>query len=128
MVLILGMALAVARPSKKAKIQVDGPPYLIGYSEYRTNLPGGQFGNFSTTRVYLVRGDGTGRRMLAGELVQKPNTWTQFAGWSPGGRQAIIFSGWESPENGAWEEEHQTFRIIEGGVAARHLFARSDRW
>jgi Tol biopolymer transport system component len=46
--------------------------------------------------------------------VTDDNSWTQFAGWSPDGRQAIVLSGWESSENAAWEEEHRTFRMLPG--------------
>ena len=66
-------------------------------------------------RACVARADGTRHRFLAGELAGKPNTWTQFAGWSPDGRQAIIGCGWESPENAAWEEEHKTFRFTAEG-------------
>ncbi|MCC6695336.1 MAG: PD40 domain-containing protein [Candidatus Hydrogenedentes bacterium] len=88
--------------------------YLIGYTEFRTNLPGGRQPNIATMRACVVRADGKSRRMLAEELVADENSWTQFAGWSPDGRYAIIGSGWESPENAAWEEEHKTFRMTEG--------------
>ena len=36
---------------------------------------------------------------LAEELTREPDTWTQFAGWSPDGKTAIIGRGWQSPEN-----------------------------
>jgi hypothetical protein len=61
-------------------------------------------------RAMVVKADGTGRHALAESLTSEPNTWTQFAGWSPDGRIAVIGCGWESPENGAWEEKHKTFR------------------
>lgn len=85
----------------------------IGYTEYRTNLET-RYLNQITSRACVVRDDGTGRRELAPELVEKEHSWTQFAGWSPDGRYAILGGGWESPENGAWEEEHKTFRMTEG--------------
>jgi TolB protein len=91
------------------------PRDLIGFTEYRTNLPGGRHANLITMRATMVRADGTRHRRLASELTRPPNTWTQFAGWSPDGRQAIIGCGWESPENGAWEEEHKTFRFSPEG-------------
>jgi len=91
------------------------PNGLIGFTEFRTNLPGGRHANLITMRAAVVRADGTRLRRLASELVRKPNTWTQFAGWSPDGRQAIIGSGWESPENAAWEEAHKTFRFTPEG-------------
>jgi Tol biopolymer transport system component len=87
------------------------PDVLIGYTELRTNLPGGRHVNVKTMRAVIVKADGTGRRVLAEELTRQPNTWTQFAGWSPDGHIAIIGRGWESPENGKWEEEHKTFRF-----------------
>jgi TolB protein len=67
-----------------------------------------------TSRAMVVQADGTGRRELAPGLVTNANMWTQFAGWSPDGRQAIIHCGWESNENAAWEEEHKTFRMLPG--------------
>jgi TolB protein len=91
------------------------PDALIGYTEMRTNLPGGRHVNVMTMRAVVVKADGTGRRVLAEELTREPNTWTQFAGWSPDGRIAIIGRGWESTENGKWEEEHKTFRFTADG-------------
>jgi Tol biopolymer transport system component len=91
------------------------PDVLIGYTELRTNLPGGRHVNVVTMRAVVVNTDGTGRRVLAEELTREPNTWTQFAGWSPDGRLAILGRGWESPENGRWEEEHKTFRFTRDG-------------
>jgi len=90
------------------------PAYLVGYTEYRANLPGGMHPFLASQRACLVSGDGTSRRPLAEELTREPNTWTAYAGWSPDGRIAIIASGWESPDNAAWEQEHQTFRMTEG--------------
>jgi len=90
------------------------PERLIGYTEFRTDLPGGQSTNWYTERAYVVRADGSGRRELAPQLVAEPDTWTQFAGWSPDGRQAIIYSVWESRENAAWEKEHRQFRMTPG--------------
>lgn len=87
---------------------------LIGYTEFRTNLPGGRHANNVTMRACVVQEDGSGRRALAESLTQEPNAWTQFAGWSPDGSAAIIGRGWESPANAAWEEEHQTFRFGDG--------------
>lgn len=87
---------------------------LIGYTELRTDLPGGRHANVRTMRAMVVKADGSGRRMLAEELVREPDTWTQFAGWSPDGRKAIISRGWNDPANARWEEEHRTFRMEPG--------------
>jgi TolB protein len=87
------------------------PDTLIGYTEFRTNLAGGRHANVTTMRAAIVTGDGTGRRLIAEKLSREPNGWTQFAGWSPDGKAAIIGRGWESPENGKWEEAHKTFRF-----------------
>lgn len=110
MIAILLSAQVGAAPLRGA----ETPLPLIGYTEFRTNLPGGRQPNEATMRACVVRADGSERRMLAAQLVDSPESWTQFAGWSPDGRLAIIGSGWESPENAAWEEEHQAFRMTEG--------------
>ena len=113
---LLLIALATASSGAgKGKGHRMRSSYVIGYTEYRTNLPGGRHVNAWTMRACTVRGDGTGRRVLAEGLARKPHTWTQSAGWSPDGRQAIVCNGWESPENGAWEEEHQGFRFAPEG-------------
>lgn len=91
----------------------SGKAPLIGYTEYRTNLPT-RHANQVTSRACVVRADGRGRVELAPELCNEPNAWTQFAGWSPDGALAILGRGWESPENAAWEEENKTFRMTEG--------------
>lgn len=100
---VAGVALAAPRER----------PRLIGYTEYRTSLPT-RHANQVTARACVVGADGTGRRELAAELATQPNTWTQFAGWSPDGSLAIVGCGWEDPENAAWEEEHKTFRMTQG--------------
>lgn len=95
-------------------------PPLIGYTEYRTNLPS-RHANQVTSRAFAVGVDGSGRREVAPDLATESNTWTQFAGWSPDGRQAVLGRGWESPENAAWEEEHKTFRMTEGWLFDMYL-------
>ncbi|MBN2295560.1 MAG: hypothetical protein JXM70_24230, partial [Pirellulales bacterium] len=87
--------------------------HLIGYREYRTNLPS-RHANWATMRAFVVNADGTNRRELAHELVQDENTWTAFGGWSPDGHTAIIEKGRNTPENAAWEETHKTFRRSTG--------------
>jgi TolB protein len=104
-----------AVPALPAGAAAPWPTALIGYTELRTNLPGGRHANVVTMQAAVVRADGTGRRILAKELTRETNTWTQFAGWSPDGRIAILGRGWESPQNGKWEEEHKTFRFTAGG-------------
>jgi len=87
------------------------PERLIGYTELQTNLPGGRHANVRTMRATVVGADGTGRRHVAADLASEPDAWTQFAGWSPDGKTAVIARGWQSPENAKWEEEHRTFRF-----------------
>lgn len=82
----------------------------IGYTEMCTDRPGGRAANCFTMRAMMVRADGSERREVMPLLIRDANTWTQFAGWSPDGRYAIIHDAWESSENAAWEEEHKTFR------------------
>jgi Tol biopolymer transport system component len=66
-------------------------------------------------RALTVTSDGVGRRAWAEDLVREPNTWTQFAGWSPDGKTAVIGRGWQSPDNARWEEEHKQFRFTKEG-------------
>jgi Tol biopolymer transport system component len=93
----------------------EAPNALIGYTELRTNLPGGRHANVTTMRAVVVRADSTGRRVPAEELTREKHSWTQFAGWSPDGKLAILGRGWESADNGKWEEEHRTFRFTAEG-------------
>jgi TolB protein len=90
------------------------PAPLVGFTELRTNLPGGRHANVRTMRAAVVTTGGTGRRLLAEELTKEPDTWTQFGGWSPDGKSAIIAVGWQSPENAKWEEENKQFRMDDG--------------
>src|SRR5689334_6282600 len=87
-----------------------GTSPLVGYTEFRTDLPGGRHANVATMRAAVVGIDGSGRRLIAEALSREPDSWTQSAGWSPDGRLAIVGRGWESPENARWEEEHKQFR------------------
>lgn len=98
-------------------VSADHPAGLIGYTEGRNDDPRGQFFNWNTNRACVVQADGTGRRVLAKSLTKKADSWTQFAGWSPDGKTAIIGSHWESGENAAWEREHKTFRMTEGWLS-----------
>jgi TolB protein len=91
--------------------QVESPPdALIGYTEHRTDLPGGRHANVKTRRAVVVKADGTGRRVLAEELTREAGSSTQFVGWSPDGKAARLSRYWKSEEVGKWEEEHKTFR------------------
>lgn len=87
------------------------PAPLIGYTEFQTNLPGGRHANVRTMRAVVSRLDGSDRRMIGSELVDDPDAWTQFAGWSPDGKHAIVSRGWQNPKNATWEEEHGRFRM-----------------
>ncbi len=122
-ILVLAVVSLLVALSSIAAGEPNSPPRrLIGYTEHRTDLPGGQTANWITRRAFVVYADGTGRREVAPQLATKPNTWTQFAGWSPDGKQAILLSLWESPENAAWEEANQQFRFsIDGWLVDCHL-------
>ena len=65
------------------------PQPLIGYTEFRTDLPGGRHANVATMRRRRrqARTERAGES-LAEELAREPDAWTQFAGWSPDGRLA----------------------------------------
>lgn len=84
---------------------------LIGYTELRTDLPGGRHSNVRTMRAVVIQADGKGRRTVGAELADNSNAWTQFAGWSPDGQEAVVSRGWQNPENAQWEEKHRTFRM-----------------
>ncbi|MFO0907426.1 MAG: hypothetical protein U0794_03545 [Isosphaeraceae bacterium] len=110
------LAVALAGMAASRSLAADPPrgPW-IGYTEFRTDLPGGRHANVATMRATLIRRDGTERRILVPELAREPGSWTQFAGWSPDGQTAIVGRGWESADNARWEEEHRTFRYVESG-------------
>jgi hypothetical protein len=76
------------------------PDLLIGYTEFRTDLPCGRYVNVWTMRAVVIKADGTDRRVLAEELTREKGYWAQFYGWSPDGKTAILLRGWESEENG----------------------------
>ncbi|MCE9560910.1 MAG: hypothetical protein K8U57_02535 [Planctomycetes bacterium] len=88
---------------------------LIGYTEFQTNLSGGRHANVRTMRAFVSKIDGTERRVIAEELAKEPNSWTQFTGWSPDGKTALVSRGWQSPDNAMWEEEHKQFRFTKEG-------------
>jgi Tol biopolymer transport system component len=112
----LGAATAALGPGFLRAADGDTPPdALIGYTEFRTDLPGGRYVNVWTMRAAVVKADGTGRRVLAEELTREKGSWVQFYGWSPDGKTAILLRGWESEANGKWEEEHKTFRYSADG-------------
>lgn len=116
--LIFAIAIAPVVCAWCSELQASEPRLadrLVGYTELQTNLSGGRHANILTMRAVVSRADGTERRVIAEHLVDYPDTWTQFAGWSPDGKHAIINRGWESPENAQWEEEHKTFRFEPGG-------------
>ena len=87
---------------------------LIGYTELQTNLPGGRHANVRTMRAMVSQLDGSHRAELAPQLVDDPNSWTQFAGWSPSGAEAIVARGWQDPKNAEWEETNRAFRMEPG--------------
>jgi TolB protein len=110
--LLLSLLNSARADSEPSDVEQEIP--LIGYTEGRNDLEEGQFVNWRTNLACVVRANGTERNVIAQELTGDANTWTQFAGWSPDGQQAVILSLWESPENAAWERDHQTFRMTEG--------------
>src|SRR5262245_40445759 len=77
--------------------QVETPPdVLIGYTEHRTDLPGGRHANIKTRRAVIVKADGTGRRVLAEELTREADYSTPFAGWSKDGKAALLSRCWKT--------------------------------
>ncbi len=94
-----------------AKPKTDWPERLIGYTELRTNLPGGRHANVSTMRAKVVKADGNEPREIAAELLDNPEAWTQFVGWSPDGKIAAVYRSWQSPDNAAIEEDRKAFHF-----------------
>jgi TolB protein len=118
--LLLSLLTIVSGKTAGQLCRADEPPNkgnlpYLGYTEFQTNLPGGRQANVRTMRAQLVRADGAGARSIGDKLVDGPDAWTQFAGWSPDGKIAIVGRGWESPANARWEEEHKTFRFEKDG-------------
>src|SRR5262249_8454266 len=111
----VGFVLALVSGSSLPAEAPPVPEQRIGFTELRTNLPGGRHANVRTMRAVVVKGDGTDRSVLAPELTREADTWTQFAGWSPDGKTAIVGRGWQSPANAKWEEEHRQFRYTGEG-------------
>ena len=94
---LAAIALALvpaALPGRESAL--ERPAFQIGYTTHRTNLPGGYYPNRVTSRAFVVRGDGNGTTELAPGLASKPHQFTQFGGWSPDGRQAVLYQIWES--------------------------------
>ena len=97
-IFVLGLVGALTHTAERSEESLDKtgpdsavfPKGLIGYTEFQTNLPGGRHGNVTTMRAMMVKADGTERHVLAEQLTNEPNTWTQFASWSPDGRTVVI--------------------------------------
>ncbi len=109
------LTLLFCTSSLAVAAEPEWPDRLIGCTEFRTNLPGGRHANVATMRATVRKADGTGRKALGEELIDEPYAWTQFAGWSPDGKIAVIYRVWESLENGKWEEENKNFRFTPDG-------------
>ena len=111
------LALAALLSASLTDAEADEPQLadrLIGYTELRTNLPGGRHANVRTRRAVVIEANGPGRRLIAENLADDPDAWTSFSGWSPDGKQAVISRGWQDPENAKWEEQHRRFRMLPG--------------
>ena len=99
----------------------------IGYTEFQAGLKGGMFPFQTSMRACVIDADATNRREIAPDLSARENSWTQFSGWSPDGRLAVVGSGWESPENAAWEKANGGFRMTEGWLYDMWLFDLEKR-
>lgn len=108
---LLGAGVGVVAASS---VRAAAEPY-VGYTEFRTDLPGGRQANVATMRAAMARADGSGRRRVAGSLAREADTWAQFAGWSPDGRIAVVGSGWKSPATARAEEESRGFQFTAEG-------------
>lgn len=106
--------LIAALGCQSTRLAANRANYVIGYTDMQCDDPRGQFYNWRTSRAMIVRADGSGRREIGASLITGTNNWTQFAGWWPDGRRAVLHSSWESEENYLWERAHRTFRMTEG--------------
>ena len=116
---LFSVSLSIGQNNKellKHKQSVELPECLIGYTEMQTNLIGGRQANVKTMRAVIIQCDGSQRRVLAERLVEKSDSMTQFAGWSPDGKTAIIGLGWKSQETAEWEELNKEFNHVGGDV------------
>jgi hypothetical protein len=72
------------------------PPELadrqLGFTELRTDLPGGRHANVRTMRAVVSNADGSQPRRVAEQLASQPDTWTHCAGWSPDGHWLLYGS------------------------------------
>jgi Tol biopolymer transport system component len=66
-------------------------------------------------RAKVVCADGSEPREIGAALADAPDTWTQFGGWSPDGKTAIVARGWQSAENARIEEERKEFHFTKEG-------------
>jgi len=110
--------VVAGKPAATARTEVvgaapDRQPW-IGCTVLRTDLPGGRHANVRTMRARVVSCDGRVERSIGDGLADAPEGWTQFAGWSPDGAEAILGIGWQDPGNARWEEEHRMFRMEPG--------------
>jgi hypothetical protein len=95
--LVIALLLAASltgEPAAAADRDDTPPDVLIGYTEFRTDLPGGRHANVKTSRAAIVKADGMDRRVLAEELTGEPGYYTQFVGWSPNGKAARLSCDW----------------------------------
>jgi TolB protein len=108
------LELAWLAPAGAGAVETSLAQQVIGYTEFRTNLPGGRHPNIATSRACVMRGDGSNRRELARDVNAAADAWTQFAGWSPDGRDAVVLFCSNTGANASWEEEHKAFRFSQG--------------
>ncbi len=91
---VLAVLAALASLESAAPVAADSddtpPDALIGYTEFRTGLPGGRYVNVATMRAVVVKADGTGRRVLADETALRFEA--QGLGWSYGDKPTFILT------------------------------------
>jgi hypothetical protein len=65
-------------------------PRCTGTRNCGRTCPGDDMRTCAPCGRFVVNADGTGRAEVGGELADGPDVWTQFAGWSPDGRRAVV--------------------------------------
>jgi TolB protein len=111
----IAVFLFLCSASLSANENPERPDAFIGYTELRTDLPGGRHANVRTMRAKVMSARSGNSRELAAEFVISGDHWTQFAGWSPDGRTAIVTQGWQDPENAILEEKLKSFHFTKDG-------------
>ena len=84
-----GLRLDPAMPAAaKTRVRTTLANQLLGYTEFRTDLPGGRQPNIRTMRACVANADGSARKH-----IPTGNPFNFSPGWSPDGQWLLFVSG-----------------------------------